>query len=268
MRARATGLVILVVCAIGACGDESGDNERSDDEKQIRAVLTEALTATDPAICGRHATRRFLDQFRALRATTAVRACRRSDDLAAAQRVSVERVAVSGPRAGADIRPSGGQLPFKTLRIGLREAGGGWKLDRIKGGTLDRPAFLQFMRRQLSASPGSGSEREIADCTLRELEQTENAAVVKAFVRPDQRLLILPAIVCAVRREFTGSGVRESIVTCVIRRFRRELTTGATGRRLAADPAGAVKALDYGFGRKLGRRYGAGCVRTERLRLE
>lgn len=268
MRACATGLVILVVCAIGACGDESGDSARSDDESQIRAVLTEALTATDPAICERRATRRFLDQFRALRATTTVRACGGDDDLAAATSVAIERVAVSGPRAGADVRPSGGQLPFKTVRIGLRRAGGRWKLDRIKGGTLDRPAFLEFMRKQLSASPGSGSQHEIADCTLRELEQTESAAVVKAFVRPDHRLLILPAIVCAVRREFAGSGVRESIVTCVIRRFRRELTTGATGRRLAADPAGAVRALDYRFGRKLGRRYGASCVRSERLRLE
>ena len=49
-------------------------------------------------------------------------------------------------------------LPFKSATLGLRKSGGKWKVSRLKGGVLDRPAFFRVLRRRLAepARPASG----------------------------------------------------------------------------------------------------------------
>jgi hypothetical protein len=66
--------------------------------------------------------------------------------------------AIGGARASVTVRPHGGDDEgLKTLDLGLRRSGAHWKLDRLAGGTLDRPAFLRATRRELTAPPSASS---------------------------------------------------------------------------------------------------------------
>lgn len=260
MRTKAAAAIVLVAWALGACGDE-GDKPLSKDEKQIHATLNEALTTKDPDSCTRLVTLRFLEQSTAERGIAAILACRREvPGNRNAHSVSIGRVAVSGPRASADVRLKGGQLPYKTLRLGLRKPGGRWKLDRAKTATLNRAAFFRFLRKGMTSPPDAASGRE-ADCVLRRLKEVESVTIVRALLEIDLRLVTVPGAICGIAIAAAESGVPRGIVVCIQRRFRRELTSGSTGRRLAANPARLDAVLDSARTERTGRRIAASCVR-------
>lgn len=263
MRARAPGLIIVVLaCALSACGGDegsSGARKLSKDEQQVRAVLREALTTKDPDACTRLLTQNLLEQVSTERGKGAVRDCRMDADSASATSVMIDRVAVSGPRAGADVRPRGGSLTFKTVTIGLRKAGGRWKLDRLKKGTLDRPAFIAFARKELRSGPGAVAGKTV-DCFVREISTKNDEQITRALFKADQRLFLLPITICAVRNELALRGVPGDVVQCVVGRVRRELTTGATARRLRASRAAAAELADSPALERVVRRSAIACA--------
>lgn len=265
MRARTTGLIVLVACALSACGggggdDGSGDKAVSKDEQQVRAVLKEALTTKDPDSCTRLLTQALVEQISAKRGAAAVRDCREDADTAGAKTVSIDRVRVNGPRAGSDVRPKGGSLTFKTLSIGLRKDAGRWKLDRLKGGTLDRPAFVAFARKELT-SPPDAVPADTVDCMLRDVETTEDEAIARALLSGDARLFLLPITICGVRNEFARRGTPAPLVECIVGRVRRAMTTGELGRRLAASPESASAVVDSPLYERAVRLSAARCAR-------
>jgi len=252
-------VTVLVACALGACGDEA-DDPRSKDEKQIRAVLNELLTTKDPDSCVRIATLRYLEQSTARRGLAAIRSCRKNArNNRNAELISIGRVAVSGPRASADLRQEGSSLFFKQLRVGLRKPAGRWKLDRTKSATLDRPAFFRFARKEVTSPPDALSRRA-AECVLRRLKSIESRTIVRALLKVDLRLFLIPGAICGLRDAFAGSDVPQSVVVCIQRRLRRELTSGVTGRRVAANPGRLNAILDSPRRKRAGRRILKSCV--------
>lgn len=233
MRALVSAVTVFVACALGACG---GDGDAaSKDKKQIRSVVTEVITTTDPSACTRLTTQTFLEQTTGAQGSDAVRTCRRNATAASAQSVSIGRVAVSGPRASADVRPKGGSLAFTSLRIGLRKTTGRWKIDRAKSGTLDRAAFFRLSRRELTSPPNEVSPA-IADCVLREFKAIDDDEIVQALINMQQRLFVVAGAICGFNSTLAGSALPKRTIACIERRFRHELTGGAIGRRVAANP--------------------------------
>lgn len=241
MRARAAASIVLLTCALAACGEQA-DKPLSKDQKQIRATLTEALTTKDPDSCTRLATQRYVEQATAERGIAALLSCRKEAARSSAQDVSFGRVAVSGPRASADLRTKGGRLPYKTVRLGLRKAAGRWKLDRAKHATLDRRAFLRFLRHEVTTPPDALGDAA-ADCVMRDFKLRTDEEIVRALLKPDVTIFLLSGVICGLRTKLAGTGTPPSVVTCIARRFRRELTSGALGRRIKANRTVSVDAL-------------------------
>jgi len=255
MRTRLTTLMVLVACALGACGDDS-----SKDDKQLRSVLKEGLTSTDPDICTRLATPAFLAQTTGKRGQAALGECRKDAvEEADAESISVQSVDVSGDRADADVSPKGGDLPFKSVSIGLRKVDGQWKFDQLKGGTLDRAAFFRLTRKELSSPPGALDD-DSADCVLRDFKAVSDEAIVRSLVKRDQRLFAVAGVICGARRELERRGAPARVVTCVARRVRIVLTTGAIGRSLSAVGADAREVLNQPRVERAVRRVAATCA--------
>ncbi len=97
-------------------------------------------------------------------------------------------------------------------------------------------------------------------CAVRELSGTDDKAIVRAYVEPDVRVLIVPVLVCTIRSQLANSQLPESLVNCIVRDARRELTTGALGRRLDEHPAD-LGILDAVGGERFGERLAQACVR-------
>jgi hypothetical protein len=257
MRAVLTGALSLLACALGACG---GGGTDSKEEKQARAVVQEAMTTKDPGACTRLVTEKFREQTTLERGAAGISSCRRDAATAASDSLSIDRVAVTGASAEAEIRPKGGSLPFKTATLGLRKTAGRWRIDRLKAGTLDRVALGRTMREQLTSPPDRLPAKTV-DCAVRDLRNTSDSAIVEAYVKPAPRVLVIPVAVCIVRVELADSGAPPNVVACIERGIRRELTTGALGRRLDRDPS-SIAALQSADGERLGARVARACVRS------
>jgi hypothetical protein len=255
MRRGFIGVVALGACLLGGCGED----EQSAEENAVRSALTKALTASDSSACSELYTQRLLEQSEARRGRAALRECR-DDFERAAKKAEIENVSVSGPRAAADVRPTGGTLTFEKMRVGLRRAGGRWRLDRLKSATLDREAFLATTRKEITSPPDAQSPA-VADCVERELKQASDTQIVRAFIAPDVRPLLIPAVVCAVRVGLDETGAPRAISACVARRMRRELTTGRTGRRMQDDPGDIGFLLDSSLPQQLGRETAERCIK-------
>jgi hypothetical protein len=267
------GLAALVLSGLSACGGDdkptnvgttpppsttAGPATGSGEEQVVRDVVQEAMTTTDPSACTELVTLALVEQTSGERGAAALKACRDDADHPAATSLKIDAVRVSGPRASADIRPSGGALPFKTATIGLRKSGGKWKVSRLKSGVLDREAFFAVLRRQF-AEPPDAVPQAIADCAAKDLEGESDRRLTRAYLKPERIVFIIPVLLCTTRTQLQDAGVPAAIVACMTRRFRRELQTGAFGRTLAADPDGALKSDAY---ERLARRFAAACARA------
>lgn len=267
------GLAALVLSGLAACGGDdkpaaagttpsapgttAGPAAASGEEQVVRDVVQEAMTTTDPSACTELVTLALVEQTSGERGAAAIKSCRDDADNPAATALKIDAVRVSGPRASADIRPSGGALPFKTATIGLRKSGGKWKVSRLKSGVLDRAAFFRVLRRQF-AEPPDAVPQAIADCAAKDLEGESDSRLTRAYLEPEPVVFIIPVLLCTTRGELQRSGVPAAIVECMTRLFRRELENGAFGRRLAADPDGALRTEAY---QGLARRFAAACAR-------
>jgi hypothetical protein len=96
---------------------------------------------------------------------------------------------------------------------------------------------------------------------VQDLRNTADSEIVRAYVKPAPRVLVIPVAVCTVRRELADSGAPRTVVACIERGIRRELTTGALGRKLERDPA-SFALLQSADGERLGARVARACVRS------
>ncbi len=117
------------------------------------------------------------------------------------------------------------------------------------------------MREQV-AEEGLG--RDAGRCVVRDLSRTSDDEIVRAYVDPEPRVLIVPILVCTIRAELVDVDLPASLVNCIMRDARRELTTGALGRKLAEDPAN-ISFLQGEAGQRFGARLARACVRKLNL---
>lgn len=239
MRGRVTAVVVVMAVALAACG---GGEERQDtpvtpadaEEKQVRDVVIEALKSNDPGACTRLLTQSAVEQFTLQRGRRAVAECRDDADEIGAKTVSVRRIDVDGMRAEADVEPRGGTLALKAATFVLRKDDGRWMIDELTAGTLDRAAFMREAREELAEEP-AGMSPEVIDCVANDLEGRRDAEIMRLYIDSDPRVLLAPAVVCAIRAQLPHTPAARPFVDCVTRAARRELTTGALGRKLSQD---------------------------------
>jgi hypothetical protein len=217
------------------------------DEAQIRSVVTEALTTTDPDACTRLYTDAALGQNTGLHGAAAISECRRDAAQVGATSVAVDRVAAQGGGAEVDIHPTGGDFPFRTATITLVKVGGTtWKVNRIKSGTLDRAAFNRAMGREMgkqllaSRPPLSVAARAgVSGCVVSQLGAMSDGEVVqRMFLQPPPpALLLAPLTVCSLRQGLIQSGAPAALVACITRGLRKDLTTGELSHELTTESA-------------------------------
>jgi hypothetical protein len=257
-----TALLLASSCALGACGDKDQTTRAAapatPEQRAVRGVVQEALTTTDPSSCTRLVTQALLEQRSGEHGAAAVKTCRDDADEPGATALSIDAVRVHGARASADVRPRGGGLPFRTATLALRKSGGHWKISRLRSGVLDRPAFGRALRRELTRPPDA-VPASVAACALRELHDTSDREIARAYLEPRPLVFLVPVSVCAVRIPLEREHVPQAMADCIVRGFRRELTTGALGRRLARDPA-ALNVLQSAEGERIGERIGRACA--------
>jgi hypothetical protein len=252
MKTRVIAATALCAAALGACGTDGAEQssapavaapavDPTTPAGAVSVAVTDVMTTTDRRSCTRLFTPRFLRQTTGARGLKALRECRKDADKPGAKTVSVDRVKVGkgGATATADIRPSGGQLPFKTASIRMRKVGGRWKADRLTRGTLDRPAFERVLREGLSEGKDPLPADAVA-CVATDLRAVGDKTLARAFLKPDPSLFLVYAAACSAGSAAARAGAPAVIAECVRTRVRRLLTTGAYGRRIKADPFGSV----------------------------
>ncbi|HEY1539944.1 MAG TPA: hypothetical protein VGF63_11140 [Solirubrobacteraceae bacterium] len=267
MRAQAIGIVLLCACALGACGAKSAGTSSatatspasSADEHQVRAVVTELLKTKDPSACTRLATVAFDEQNSGEHGAAAVHECRQPPFRAGAKTLTIDRVAVSGKTAEADVRPTGGELPFRTVTFGMLKTGGRWKANRLERATLDRAAFTRVLRGDLTQPPDALPSKTVT-CVSREVASSSDVEIVNAYLKPDLRLFVIPVADCSVALGLERAGAAKSVIDCVQAGVRRQLTSGALGRKLAKDPSN-LKLLESSSFAAMARTVTVGCVR-------
>jgi hypothetical protein len=88
--------------------------------------------------------------------------------------------------------------------------------------------------------------------------------VVRAFIGPDSRALVVPVAVCTIRVGLMQQNLPPSLVDCITGGARHALTSGALGRRFAEDPSNLDELLSGG-GESLGAKLAQSCVRKLKL---
>lgn len=244
LRLALSLVMMAAACALSACGGDddagSGDTPASNaqtsaDERQVRAVVTEALTSKDPDACTRLFTRAAVERFTYRRGRKAIAECRDEADEVAATSVTISRVGVTGQQAEADAEPKGGNLPLRKVTFALRQVSGRWRIDRLTAGTLDRDAFFREAREDLRKPPDA-LPAEATECVLADLRMASDEELVGFYTKSDIALILLPTVICALRSELPRTQEAAPFVRCVTTATRREMTSGRLGRELADEP--------------------------------
>jgi hypothetical protein len=255
MRLRAFTLTGLAACGLAGCGG-GGDGK---DEKQVRATVKEAMTTQNDNACGRLLTEHFVDQVSLGFGKQSIKQCRAGEIGIRARSVAIDRVSVNGSSAEADIRPTGGELPFKTATIGLTRSGARWKVSAITRGHLDRAGLTRVVRSEFS-DPSNDIPAGAVECMLQRLSRTPERQIVRAYFDSDPRPLLVPLVGCFLTEALRTSGAPKQVVDCVGSGIRRELTTGAVGKQLTNGATGS-ETLSFAAGERLGRLVAQRCVR-------
>jgi len=155
----------------------------SADEKALRASVTAAATSKDSDSCARYSTQRFLEELTRMRGREALRSCRADADEAGIESLTFDRVAISGPRASATVRPEG-EDGLRTLELKLRKADGRWKVDRLARATIERGEVDRALREELSTPPDELDTASIG-CVVREFRAIDDTTLARAIIGGD-----------------------------------------------------------------------------------
>jgi hypothetical protein len=184
---RKTGLLAAALTAVAfasvglaACGD----NNSSADEDQITNAINAAATSGDPSACTKYQTVRFDEQTNAGKGQAAVRACEKSAEETAAEKVDVTDVQVDGDDATAKAKATGSIFDGQTLKISLVKENGQWKLDTFDGfENFNKDAMINAFKAQLAKEPGS--TRQAVNCVAQQFQAASDQEIEATFTSND-----------------------------------------------------------------------------------
>jgi hypothetical protein len=172
----------LAAFALAACGSS---NSNSADEDQITAAITAAATSSDPSVCTKYQTQRFVEQTNSGTGQAAVRSCEK-DASNVADKVDVTDISVDGSNATAKAHVTGSIFDGQTLDLALVKENGQWKLDVFKGfENFDKAAYIAAFPAAL-AKEGNIPPQAV-DCLKSSLQATPDQTIENSFVNNDQQ---------------------------------------------------------------------------------
>lgn len=241
-RCLIAAALALAGCLLVACGDRGP--EFAGEPARVASALERSLTTTKSRDCGHLFTQAYLEQMSGMRGEAALMHCRFNLEGEAVRAVRVKHVRIVDDTAIADVELDG-PPELKAATIGLRKDGGSWRTGRYRDATLDRGAVMRAI------TSGVSEVRSLPDgtgeCAARRLESFGDLELAVALLGGTIRKLNVAIADCVVRIAGRRAGARPSVVDCVSRRMRREMTSGDLGRRLevAESPLGD-RAIRFG----------------------
>lgn len=211
-----------LACCLGlvAC---AGDDTDGKDEADIRTIIREASTSTDPGLCTTHQTQALLEQDSATKGRAAVTSCREGAAGDAADSVDISSVDVTGDTtANASLRLHGGganELEDQQLEFRLRKEGERWKIDRLTDIDLDRAKFDRGLRREFTMPPNR-IPAPVAECFIEQLGPLSDAKLEAGLLKPDPSFIAEPLLRCFLPATLRREGVPAAVIRCTVRRMR------------------------------------------------
>jgi hypothetical protein len=200
-------LGVLMVVLIGFVVSRVVTHKVPSDRERIERNIELAFTSHEPYYCDNLTTQAYLEQTTGERRPFADEACESRADQGSTDSVAVEDVEVTGDRASAVVRPSGGSLDGSKLRFGLVQADGYWRLNRVISiDRLDRRGFRRAYRRSFLAF---GSPQSSARCAIKRERRLSDAVIEANLLRESGSLF--PAIGVECDRE----GVERSALAAI-----------------------------------------------------
>lgn len=251
----------LAGCMLVACG--SGGPALSGEQARVASALERSLTTRESRDCGHLFTQAYLEQMSGKRGEDALLHCRYNLEGQAVRAVWVKRVRIAGDTAIADVELDG-PSELKAATIGLRRDGGSWLTGRYRDATLDRRAVLRSMK--AVASEVDSLPFGTGDCAVRRLASFGDVELAVALLGGTMRELNIAVGDCALRIAWRRVGARPSVIDCISRRVRREMTSGDAALKLdvaeswlgdRASGIGPSKAELARLGRRIARRCAA-----------
>ena len=152
-------------------------------QRAVVYTLTKTATSSNPAFCGLM-TADFVEQsFESRDGAAGFYWCRaRATGALRPHAVDVSNVRVSDNRATADVAYRGGSFSGSTLRFGLVEREGRWKVDRLLGfATFDREASTAAIRKYVRHGPFTLSP-SAAGCVLASFGRFSSDDIQRQYV--------------------------------------------------------------------------------------
>ena len=140
-------IVVGVVLALVLGGGDDGGGE----EAKVEDAIKEISTGKDPEICETGYTASFLQKATGRSGTEAKTLCEEQVPKNDTREVDISDVKITGDKATATVKETGGQNDGDTLEVTLVKQGGDWKAD-----DLDKPAVAS----------GDAAERAIINTVL------------------------------------------------------------------------------------------------------
>jgi hypothetical protein len=177
----------LAALALVACGGDDDDGGGNADEEQITEAIEQAATSDDPARCTEFQTQAFTEQTELATGEEAVAACEENDGDRAGDSVEVDKVAVDGDSATAEVAFTGGGLDGQTLAISLVKEGDQWKADRLEEWvSFDKEAFSAAITESASADDVPDA---IVECLEQTIRQTPDQELQSIYLGGDESQL-------------------------------------------------------------------------------
>ena len=242
----ATALLALLTASVG-CGS-SGSSTPASASDQIKAVVTRALTQSDPEFCETLATNRWLEQNFGQGGGSTLEECKFESTLPGlpeARSVHFDALQIHGASAVARVSVSGGAADGSSMRLELVRQGHQWKFDYLSDIHIDRTRFDAAQRRDLVVQGTTGREAGCAVARVRRIFSTDQ--IERALVSGKTQIFGTAEVTCfgrktlvhqfslVVHRAAPTTQIPREILDCVIRKI-TGVTSTAEFRLLFAAP--------------------------------
>lgn len=179
-------------CALALAGCGDADESTSVEAPSVQETIVTAAQSDDPADCLRLSTLAFLEQSSKVEDEAAVAVCEEvavDPGVEDPKEVIVSDVEIDGSAATATVRFVGGGYDGQTVRFGLVQRDGIWKLDELLGFIeLDAESLIVEFGREGLRRATSPADVQLFACMIDLLQQMDTEEVEAFFVDsgPDQ----------------------------------------------------------------------------------
>jgi hypothetical protein len=249
MRWLALAPLVALLAGCGGSGSKDGnggDKSSGGESAAVAAAIKEAATSTDPALCTRLETQRFVEQNELVKGQAAVQRCREhaADTADNPHTTNVSGVKVAGDVATARAAFEGGTLDGQAIDLRLVKEQGRWKLDHIDDfARFDRKRFLAALGASLKRPPSSQSP-DTVNCIVGRIGGLSDSDIQGIYVNADAGKLAAvsgPCFVTVIRRALSRQAVPKALADCVVHAIDkppytavRRILEGASADRLFA----------------------------------